>query len=395
MLTGLVRTGEMVVLFLVAYTLVTSLPGWRTPPPPPPGGRGRRLVVVIPAHDEERVIAGIVSDLRSQDYPAENLETWVLADHCSDRTAEVAARLGVRVRERDGGVTGKGALLGWFLEHRPLARGETLVVFDADNRIPSSTLSQISDVLDAGHRVVQCYLDVSNPDSSSPALASALSYWAGNRMVQLSRSNLGWSADLGGTGMALEQSALAEVGAFGDSNTEDNELAIRLALAGIPVHWAHHVKILDEKPVSTGVTVRQRARWKAGRREVRSRYLKRLLKAFLRRRSMALFDQIMRLLNPGRSLVALTCGLITVGAVMAPARFLPWQLWAAVTLAQVLAPIPFLIRDRIPARYLIRFPILVLLPILAVPIGIVSRRRRGWYHTPHVGGGGDMPDSSE
>ena len=50
-------------------------------------------------------------------------------------------------------------------------------------------------LLDAGHEVVQCYLDVENPDGSVLATASAMTYWAGNRMVQLARDNLGWSAE--------------------------------------------------------------------------------------------------------------------------------------------------------------------------------------------------------
>lgn len=386
MLTGLIRVGEVVVLSLACYTLLTALAGWPTPAPPPTGARNRRLVVVVPAHDEERVIGGIVSDLMRQDYPTDCHEVWVLADRCSDGTAEAARGLGARVMERTDGPPGKGQLLGWFLERRGLAPGEVLVVFDADNRIAPATLGQISDVCDAGHRVVQCYLDVSNPDASPLALASALSYWAGNRMVQLSRSNLGWSADLGGTGMAFEESVLGEVGAFGASNVEDNELALRLALAGIPIYWAHHIRILDEKPVAARVAVRQRARWKAGKRELRARYLSRLGKKWLERPSMATLDQMIRLVNPGRSLVALVSAIVWVGAVIGPGWFFSWRLWATATLVQLLTPIPFLLRDRIPLRHVVRFPILVLLPALAIPIGVASRRIRGWYHTPHVGG---------
>ena len=75
---------------------------------------------------------------------------------------------------------------------------------------------------------------MSNPDASALTTAAALSYWASNRMVQLARRNLGWSADLGGTGMCLTGEALAAVGGFGTSATEDQELVARLVLAGYP-----------------------------------------------------------------------------------------------------------------------------------------------------------------
>ncbi len=148
----------------------------------------------------------------------------MIADHCTDTTAEIARLAGANVAQRTDGPPGKGAALAWYLEQHPLTADEALVVFDADNRVPAGALGRIADEIAAGHEVVQCYLDVANPDGSLISEASALSYWAGNRMVQLARSNLGWSADLGGTGMALTGAALERVGGFGDSLTEDQEL---------------------------------------------------------------------------------------------------------------------------------------------------------------------------
>jgi hypothetical protein len=42
-------------------------------------------------------------------------------------------------------------------------------------------------------------------------------------MVQLARTNLGWTSDLGGTGMCLTAAAIAAVGGFGTSLVEDQE----------------------------------------------------------------------------------------------------------------------------------------------------------------------------
>ena len=261
-----------------------------------------------------------------------------------------------------------------------------MVVFDADNRLGPEVLGRIADELDAGHKAVQCYLDVANPDGSLIAEASALSYWAGNRMVQLARSNLGWSADLGGTGMALTADLLERVGGFGNSLTEDQELGARIVLAGERVEWLHDVRIRDEKPESIAVTVRQRARWMSGKRATRRAYLGDLVRSG----KPAALDQALRLVQPGRMFVALVSGVLTVLAVFTgPSWLIPWQVWGVATAIQVLEPIPFLARDGVPARRLVRYPLLIVLAALWLPIRLLSQRVGDWYHTPH----GETPDA--
>jgi cellulose synthase/poly-beta-1,6-N-acetylglucosamine synthase-like glycosyltransferase len=257
------------------------------------------------------------------------------------------------------------------------------LVFDADNRFGAGVFGRIADELDAGHGVVQCYLDVANGEGSLLAEASALSYWAGNRMVQLARSNLGWSADLGGTGMAIAASSLAEAGGFTGSLTEDQDLGVRLTLSGHRVEWLHDVRVADEKPRRLDVAIRQRARWMAGKRDTRRRHLRRLLGPGV---TMGRVDMAIRLVQPGRSFIALLCGLLTLVALTTRSRWLlPWQVWAGFTALQVLMPIPFLAKEGVPAAKLARYPLLTLLAALWVPIRLLSRRVDGWYHTPHQG----------
>jgi cellulose synthase/poly-beta-1,6-N-acetylglucosamine synthase-like glycosyltransferase len=383
MLRVLAKTAQVIVLAVAGYNAVVALWGWKDRPPAVPGSARRRLRVVVPAHDEEAVIAGILDDLASDPYPA--AEVVVLADRCTDRTVEIAAERGVAVVERSTGAGGKGAALSWYLDANPLDHDESLVVFDADNRLPQGALARISDELDAGHEIVQCYLDTENPDESVLATASALSYWAGNRMVQLARDNLGWSSDLGGTGMAFTAEALDHIGGFGVSLTEDQEIGVRAALAGIRVAWLHDVKIRDEKPTDVSTTVRQRSRWMSGKREVAKLHLRPLWTAAVEQRSVRLFDQGLRLVQPGRSFVALVSGLLAGAAVVTRSRFLlsPW-IWVGASIAQFIQPIPFLLRDGVPLRYVVRYPFVVLLATLWIPIRLVSARAgRDWFHTPH------------
>ncbi len=376
---------QLALLTLASYNAVTALWGWPDRLRAREGSRRRRFRVVVPAHDEATVIERILADLRALDYPDDRYDVWVIADRCTDDTAAVAAGLS-RVDVRSAGGGGKGAALAWHLARHPLDADEALVVFDADNRVPETFLARVADELDAGHAVLQAYLDVSNPDASPLATASALSYWAGNRMVQLARTNLGWSADLGGTGMVFTAEALAAVGGFGDTLTEDQELGARLALEGIRVEWLHDLRIFDEKPTEVSAVVGQRARWMAGRRSVALRYVPDLWAEAVRRRSPALFDQGLRLAQPSRTVVAgITTVLAAAAAITSSPFLLPWPALAVAAAIQIAEPVPFLARDDVPGRYLARYPLLAALGVLWIPIRVVSGRVAGWYHTPHAG----------
>jgi cellulose synthase/poly-beta-1,6-N-acetylglucosamine synthase-like glycosyltransferase len=382
MLRVLVLGLQWLVIALAGYNAVTALWGWRNRVPAPESERTRPVRVVIPAHDEEAVIGVLLADLGGSSYPPDRFSVSVVADRCTDATADIGRRSGALVLERSDGQQGKGAALSWYLQKEPLAADEALMVFDADNRVPADALGRIVDEMAAGHEVVQCYLDVANPRESLIAEASALSYWAGNRMVQLARSNLGWSADLGGTGMAFTAAALEQVGGFGDSLTEDQDLGVRLLLAGRRVEWLHDVRIRDEKPATVGVAVRQRARWMAGKREAARKHFG----ALVRRATPASLDQALRLVQPGRSFVALVSVLMTVLALVTASNwFLPWPVWAVATAVQVLEPIPFLARDGVSAGQLARYPLLMILAALWIPVRIVSGLVKGLYHTPHRG----------
>jgi cellulose synthase/poly-beta-1,6-N-acetylglucosamine synthase-like glycosyltransferase len=378
MLRGLLWLAQTLLAALIGYNLVVALAGWRHPKSAAIGSRERRFRVAVPAHNEEAVIASLVGDLRDLSYRPDLFTISVLADRCTDETAAKARAAGAHVLERADGPGGKGAVLRWYFETRPLAPGEALVVIDADNRVPSDFLQRLSDEIDDGGQVLQAYLDVSNPDASTIATASALSYWASNRMVQLARRNLGWTADLGGTGMCITETALAAAGGFGDSLVEDQELGVRLFLAGHHVRWLHDVRISDEKPAGAGVAIRQRSRWVAGRRLVARTYFGKLL----RRRSPASLDLALRLIQPSRMGVAVLSALLALSSALG-APLWPWWLWAAIALVQILAPIPFLLRDHVPGRYLVRYPLLILLPLMKLPARLL--RTRGWYHTPHEG----------
>jgi len=387
MLRLFVLAAQVPIVLLAAYNAVVALWGWRNAPPAAAGSRSLLVRVVVPAHNEEAVVPALIADLGSQDYPTDRYNVVVIADRSTDGTAAAVVQP-ARAVERTGGEGGKGAALAWYLEREPLEAAEILVILDADNRVESSFVSLIVAEFEAGATVVQCYLDVANPGVSPLATASALSYWASNRMVQLARSNLGWSCDLGGTGMAFTGDALGDAGGFADDLVEDHALGVRLSLAGHVARWLHHVRVFDEKPSETGVAVTQRARWMAGKRKVARTMAPDVFGAAIRNRSLALGDLGIRMIQPSRTFLALVAAILGIAAALSgSAWLLPWWIWLAVVAVVLVMPIGFLWRDRVPGKYLIQYPLLVILAILWLPIRVASSLVGGrWKPTPHSGG---------
>ena len=82
---------SFVLLVMMLYQLVISLFGFKKNVKDyADHDPESRFLVLIPAHNEERVIGDIVRNLQEMDYPRELYDFYVIADNCTDNTAEVA-----------------------------------------------------------------------------------------------------------------------------------------------------------------------------------------------------------------------------------------------------------------------------------------------------------------
>jgi hypothetical protein len=93
------------------------------------------------------------------------------------------------------------------------------------------------------------------------------------------------------------------------------------------------------------------------------------------------------MVQPSRTFVALLSGILAgLSALFSTDLLFSWQLWLTVALLQFAAPVPFLMRDGVGARYLWRYPLLIVFGIIYLPVRVLGRVTKGWYHTPHEGG---------
>jgi cellulose synthase/poly-beta-1,6-N-acetylglucosamine synthase-like glycosyltransferase len=312
----LARAGAGISASQTAYLLVllgAALLGKRRERPRSDDSLG--LVVLIPAHDEARQIAGTLKSVLASDYPPERRKVLVLADNCSDRTAEVARSEGVEVWERDDPAQrGKGFALAWAFDR--LSEDVSVAgvcVVDADCRISSNLLSAVAARLGAGAEAVQVPYLVSNPEESQK---SALR-WAGfalfNVVRPLGRDQLGMSCGLFGTGLAMSRGLIRRSPWRAHSYAEDREQHMRWVLDGARVVFAPEAEVNSPATGSgTGVRARE-SRWESGRLRLAMTLTPSLLARAVRNREVRALDAALEPMLMPQSLLAAS-GLAGVGA---------------------------------------------------------------------------------
>ena len=217
------------------------------------------------AHNEERVIAQLVDNLRRLNYNDALYDIYVVADNCSDKTAEVARKAGALVHERFSETgKGKGFALAWMFDRlfKLDKKYDAVCVFDADNLVHPNFLQEMNSRLCNGERIIQGYMDAKNPTDTWVSGVFAISFWIVNHVWSLAKYNMGLSCCLGGTGMCFDTEVLKRYGWRATCLTEDMEFTIQAMMEGIPTTWAHDAIIYDEKPSSkpgTSVSVGRRA----------------------------------------------------------------------------------------------------------------------------------------
>ena len=257
-----------------------------------------RFAVLVCARNEENVIKLPVKSALMAHYPADKIEVIVLADNCTDRTAERARAAGATVWEKTEASSGKGDVLAWGI-HTLLARGgfDAIAVFDADNIASADWFSAMNDALHDGEKVV------TGRRQSSNARASLISGWYTiywdmmNELSNRVRTNLGLSGKLTGTGFAFLPSALKSSKWETSTMVEDVEFTVQVNLRGGRVAYVPDAEYADEQPVRVYPMWRQLRRWQTGGWQVVRRYLFSWLKTLVCHPSIRLFDSFFVILT--------------------------------------------------------------------------------------------------
>lgn len=383
---------------LTLYQLALSVYGFRHRKEPVVHEPQKRFAVVIPGHNEERVIGPLIESVFAQKYPRTLFDVHVVADNCTDHTADVAAMHGAVVHVRtDLEKRGKGYTIQWVIERLTSldTHYDAIVMFDADNLVDPQFLSIMNDKLCRGNRVIQGYLATKNPFDTWVSVSLAISYWFDNRMWQEARQNLGLSCTLGGTGLCIDFELLKEVGWKATGLTEDLEFGVRCVNMGIIPVWAYSAIVYDEKPTSFRASFLQRLRWQQGHFQCSKEFLLPLFRDGVMQRNFAKFDLAVYLFQPMRSLLLFVAAMILFlmhyavpkqAATHHFGQFMPTNVWIILNLLLFLQMPLALLLERVNWRAYFG---LAVLPFFLWTWGPVTfqayftRNNRRWYHTVH------------
>ena len=255
--------------------------------------KDHKFMAVIPAHNEEAVIKNLVESLTAQNYPKELYDIYVIADNCTDATAEIAKEAGAIVLKRfDEQNKTKGHALNWFIKQKieENADYDALCVFDADNIVDKNFLKNMNKKLCQGEEVVQGYRDIKNPTDSWIAGGYAIFYWMMHRFYHLARYNLGLSPLLNGTGFMVKFDLLKPNGWQTITLTEDIEFSLINIAQGRKLGWAVDAIVYDEQPVTFKASWSQRSRWTVGHLQCMKEYTLKLINGVKEYKTLMNFD---------------------------------------------------------------------------------------------------------
>lgn len=246
-------------------------------------------MVVIPAHNEDASIAETIAALRSE--AAGVADLLVVADNCSDRTAEIAQAGARTIVRSDSAARGKGYALAFARDELAKAPPAIVLIVDADCRIDRASLTALIDAAINQGRPAQA-VNLLRPDLAAAPFVqlSNFAFMLRNLIRQRGLQRLAGRVHLTGTGMAFPWTLFAEADLSGGSIVEDLELGLSLAARGHPPGLVEQATVWSQAASVQG-TMQQRARWEGG-------FLTSALPAGLRGlwQSIATFD--------GRGLVA-------------------------------------------------------------------------------------------
>lgn len=258
-----------------------------------------RYGVLIAARNESSVIAELIKSVKNQNYPSELIDIFVVADNCTDNTAEIARNAGAIVFERfNKTLIGKGYALDFAFKHIYAMEDKSYdgyFVFDADNLLDENYIAEMNKTFDNGYRVVTSYRNSKNYDNTWISAGYSLWFLREAKFLNNARMALNTSCAISGTGFLVSDEIIRKNDGWKYYLlTEDIEFSIDNVIKGEKIGYCSTAKLYDEQPCTFVQSWRQRLRWSKGFYQVFGKYGARLIKGFGNRQtSFSCYDMFM------------------------------------------------------------------------------------------------------
>lgn len=293
-------------LLLLAQVVLALLPD-RTEREHP---RPERIAVVMPAHNEGRGLRPTLMQAMAQLGPQDRI--LVVADNCTDDTADQAREFDVTVVERTHATErGKGFALDFGVRHlEALAIQEghapdVVVILDADCELGPRLLPRIASVAHATGRPVQATYLMQAANDGLKARIAEFAMRVKNLVRPRGMHQLGLPCGLYGTGMAFPWAVAVQAPLASGHLAEDMQLGVRLAQLGAPPLLCEDALVTSVFAKSQEGAASQRTRWEHGHLAMLVGEGPRLLWRSMRPGRGAQLLQVLDMLVPPLTLLAL------------------------------------------------------------------------------------------
>lgn len=215
-----------------------------------------KFAVVIPARNESQVIGDTVKHVMQLNYPKDLYDVFVIADNCTDNTAQIARDAGAIVIEHfDDNPEHKR--VGYALQYafdiilKEYDNYEAVVRFDADNLCNVDYLKYMNDALDSGVKLARGYNNSKNLTQNIVSGVSGLWYIRDCRFSAHGRKVIKCGQLLVGSGMMFSMDLLKEDGGWNCvSMVEDQEFAIKQLYKGYKADYVSDAIVYDDQPTT-------------------------------------------------------------------------------------------------------------------------------------------------
>lgn len=235
-----------------------------------PAQKQHKYAILVAARNEEAVIGQLIDSIRRQDYPADLVDIYVVADNCDpdDRTAQISRSLGVVCYERhDLEHRTKGFALQFLVERIREDVGieayEGYFIFDADNLLKQDFITKMNDAFDAGEKIVTSYRNTKNFDDNWISASYGIHWLRTVRMEHRPRSFLHLATRIQGTGFLFSHELIQDGWNY-TSLTEDRAFCADAVANGYKISYQNEAEFYDEQPTEFRAAWVQRVRWAKG-----------------------------------------------------------------------------------------------------------------------------------
>lgn len=250
-------TIEIILLTIGALWPANKLTSPSRHPLPP------KLVVIVPAHNEA---LGITKTLKSLQACPDPFTLVVVADNCTDQTAQLAAACRAKVLHRDDSTRkGKHFALQFAFNQLLKEDFDIFLIIDADTIVGPNLIEEVVRSFEGNVEALQVKYALKHPYQSYRNRLLNIAFCAFNYLRPRGRQHWGFSAGIMGNGFALTKQTLLTVPFKEQSVVEDVAYHIRLVEAGYRVFFTEKTAVYAEIPSTKQSFMTQRARWEGGR----------------------------------------------------------------------------------------------------------------------------------